>query len=155
MPKYNFERFFDLSPDILCIAGLDGFFKCINHSFQRVLGWKFEELISQPFIKFVHPDDVAATVREIEKLDKGISTISFQNRYRCLDGTYRCLRWTAFPEKETGSLFAVAHEITDLMEVIERLYLVVEASPTAMMTVDRNGTIRLVNQAVEQLFNYS
>ncbi len=155
MPKYNFERFFDLSPDMLCIAGLDGFFKCINHSFQRVLGWKFEELIGQSFINFVHPDDVAATVREIEKLDKGISTISFQNRYRCLDGTYRCLRWTAFPEKETGSLFAVAHEITDLMEVIERLYLVVEASPTAMMTVDRNGTIRLVNQAVEQLFNYS
>jgi len=140
---------------MLCIAGLDGFFKCINHSFQRVLGWKFEELIGQPFINFVHPDDVAATVREIEKLDNGISTISFQNRYRCLDGTYRCLRWTAFPEKETGSLFAVAHEITDLMEVIERLYLVVEASPTAMMTVDRNGTIRLVNQAVEQLFNYS
>jgi len=155
MPKYNFERFFDLSPDMLCIAGFDGFFKCINHSFQRVLGWKLEELISQPFINFVHPDDVAATVREIEKLGKGISTISFQNRYRCLDGTYRYLRWAVFPEKETGLLFAVAHEITDLMEMIECLYLVVEASPGAMMMVNRNGTIRLANQAVEQLFNYS
>ena len=155
MPKYNFERFFDLSPDMLCIASLDGYFKCVNHSFQRVLGWKLEELISQPFIHFVHPDDVAATVSEIEKLGKGISAISFQNRYRCLDGTYRYLRWAAFPEKETKSLFAVAHEITDLMEMIERLYLVVEASPTAMMMVNRNGAIQLVNQAVEQLLNYS
>lgn len=92
MQKYNFERFFDLSPDMLCIASLDGYFKCVNHSFQRVLGWKLEELISQPFIHFVHPDDVAATVSEIEKLGKGISAISFQNRYRCLDGTYRYLR---------------------------------------------------------------
>lgn len=50
---------------------------------------------------------------------------------------------------------AVAHEITDLMEVIERLDLVVEASPTAMMMVDRNGAIRLANRAVEQLFDYS
>lgn len=155
MQKYNFERFFDLSPDMLCIASLDGYFKCVNHSFQRVLGWKLEELISQPFIHFVHPDDVAATVSEIEKLGKGISAISFQNRYRCLDGTYRYLRWAAFPEKETESLFAVAHEITDLMEVIERLDLVVEASPTAMMMVDRNGAIRLANRAVEQLFDYS
>ena len=61
-----------------------------------------------------------------------------------------------FPEKKRNrSLDGRNNEITDLMEMIERLYLVVEASPTAMMMVNRNGAIQLVNQAVEQLFNYS
>ena len=113
---HEFQKYFELSLDMLCIAGTDGYFKRVNPAFERTLGWSTEELLSQPFMDFVHPDDVEATAREIEKLSQGIPTISFENRYRCSDGGYRCLLWNSYPQQETGLLYAIARDITDLRQ---------------------------------------
>jgi PAS domain S-box-containing protein len=103
----EFRKFFDVSIDLMCIAGTDGYFKRVNPAFPRVLGWTEEELLTKPFFDFVHPDDVEKTQMEVAKLVEGIPTISFQNRYLCKDGTYKLLRWTSFPED--GRLYAIAH----------------------------------------------
>jgi len=110
-PKSPQERLFDLSLDMLCVAGIDGYFKQINHAFERTLGHSSDDLLTRPFIDFVHPDDRAATVREMEKLSAGALTLHFENRYRCANGTYKWLSWTTFPDPE-GLLFAVARDIT-------------------------------------------
>lgn len=107
---YDFEKFFDRSIDLLCIAGTDGYFKRINPSFERVLGWTTDELLSRPFIEFVHPEDVESTNSVIEHLQAGEPTLEFENRYRCQDGTYRHLRWNAFPDSESGLIFAIARD---------------------------------------------
>ena len=48
---------------------------------------------------------------EIAKLAQGIPTISFVNRFRCADGSWKWLRWTSYPEPESGLLYAIAREI--------------------------------------------
>lgn len=106
----NFKTFFDMSLDMLCIAGTDGYFKMTNPAFEKVLGWTQEELLAEPFVALIHPEDVQATLDEVEKLSKGIPTISFVNRYRCKDGSYKYLTWTAHPDPETGILYSVARE---------------------------------------------
>jgi len=120
MPQYDFERFFDLSLDMLCIASADGYFKRVNASFQRTLGWTPEELTSRPFVDFIHPDDVAATLVEVKKLASGRPTILFRNRYRCSDGNYRHLLWTGVLESE-GVLFAIARDTTELLQLASEL----------------------------------
>lgn len=155
MSQYNFEKFFDLSVDMLCIASADGYFKRVNASFQRTLGWTIEELTSRPFIDFVHPDDIGATLQEVKKLASGLPTLSFSNRYRCSNGNYRYLLWTAFPESETGLLFAIARDTTELIEANQRLQLAIDASPAALIMVDQRGLIQLVNRETERLFGYS
>lgn len=105
----EFRKFFDVSIDLMCIAGTDGYFRRTNPAFQKVLGWSEEELRERPFFDFVHPDDVAKTQVEVAKLIQGIPTISFENRYQCRDGSYRVLRWTSYPEEDV--LYAIAHVI--------------------------------------------
>ena len=109
----EFKTLFDVSLDMLCIAGIDGYFRRVNPAFERTLGWTLEELVDKPFNEFIHPDDVEPTNREVEKLAQGIPTISFENRFRCADGTYKHLRWTSHPEPEIGLLYAAARVITD------------------------------------------
>jgi len=109
----EYRKFFDVSLDMLCIAGTDGFFKQTNPSFERILGWTQEELLNRSFLEIVHPDDVEPTVREIEKLAEGIPTVSFVNRFRCADGSYKRLLWKSFPDPETGRLYAIAHEVKE------------------------------------------
>lgn len=118
---YDFEAFFDLSLDLLCIANTNGYFERINPSFERILGWSAQELMSQPFCNFVHPQDVESTLKEIEKLASGLPTISFRNRYRCANGSYRHFLWTAHPDSETGLLFAIARDMTELIEATQKL----------------------------------
>ncbi len=111
---YDLERFFNYAVDLLCIAGTDGYFKRVNPAFTRTLGYTAEELLRQPFAELVHPDDRYDTVAEVSKLANGATTLAFENRYRCKDGSYRDLQWTSFPEAATGLLYAVAHDVTEL-----------------------------------------
>ena len=106
------KKFFSLVPDFMCIANSEGYFEVINKSFTRELGYTEEELTSQPFVNFVHPDDVENTIKEAEQLNNGINTIKFKNRYRRKNGSYLWFEWNAQLDEETGKLFAAARDIT-------------------------------------------
>ena len=106
------NRFFDLSLDLFCIAGTDGYFKRINPRFEAILGYSQKELLSRPFLYFIHPEDVEKTQRQIRYLSLGYQLHSFENRYRCKDGSYRWFAWTAIPYGNS-LLYAVARDITE------------------------------------------
>jgi PAS domain S-box-containing protein len=111
--RYDLARFFNYALDLLCIAGIDGYFKLVNPAFERVLGYTAVELLKIPFVELIHPEDRTDTVAEVRQLANGRETICFQNRYRCKDGSYRRLEWTSYPEPATGLLYAVARDVTE------------------------------------------
>lgn len=154
----DLDRIFALSPEFMCVAGLDGYFKRINPTFESALGYTHEELLACPFLDFVHHDDIASTMAEVEKLGTGAVTISFTNRYRCKDGSYRWLSWNSVPVVEEGLIFAVARDITGeratqdaLREVQERLQAIMDNSPAAIYVKDLEGRYVLVNDHVAEL----
>ncbi len=113
------HRFWRLSKDLLCVAGLDGFFKDLSPSFSASLGYSMKDLTDRPFLDFVHPDDVASTMAEMEKLRDGAATLHFRNRYRHRNGRYLWLDWSAVPEG--ASIYAIARDVTDDVVMEERL----------------------------------
>ena len=118
---YDLDRFFNYALDMLCIAGTDGYFKRVNPAFERTLGYSAEELLSKPFVDFIHPDDRDGTATEIGKLKTGTPTLSFENRFQCKDGTYKDFHWTSFPEPGTGLLYAVARDISERRRSDDRI----------------------------------
>lgn len=108
----EYEKFFEVSLDLMCIAGTDGYFKRVNPAFTRTLGWTEGELLERPFFDLVHPDDLGATEAVVAELKEGVPTVSFENRYRCTDGTYRTLVWASYPDPDTGLLYALARDVT-------------------------------------------
>lgn len=109
----DLDRFFALSLDLLCIAGLDGYFRRVNPSWTRVLGWSEAELLSRPVVDFMHPEDRERTLQARARLAKGIPVIGLENRYRCKDGSYRWLSWQSSLYREGGLVIAVARDITE------------------------------------------
>ncbi len=105
------DRFFTISLDMLCVAGTDGFFKRLNPAFEEILGYTREELLALPLLGFIHPDDVHATLNEIERQKRGFSVMSFENRYRCKDGSYRWFSWKSVPIGDM--LYSAARDVTE------------------------------------------
>ncbi|WP_413166764.1 EAL domain-containing protein [Capilliphycus salinus ALCB114379] len=115
------ERFFSLSLDLLCIASFEGYFQWVNPAFVTTLGYTEAELLSVPLSEFVHPDDRDATKAELEQIAQGKPAFNFENRYRCRDGSYRWLSWTAAPFVEEGLLYAVARDVTEYKRSVAQL----------------------------------
>jgi PAS domain S-box-containing protein len=105
------DKFFNMALDIMVIASKDKFVK-INPTMSKILGYSEAELLNQPFFAYVHPEDHEITKKEISKLQTGIQTIKFENRWICKDGSVKWLVWSASPDLSTGLLYAVAHDVT-------------------------------------------
>jgi PAS domain S-box-containing protein len=104
--------FFALSLDLLSVSGRDGYFQRVNPAFIRTFGYTEAELLDQPFISFVHPEDRSATLDELDKLAQGQPTHGFEHRFRCRDGTFRWLSWTAVSTPE-ALVYAAARDVTE------------------------------------------
>ncbi len=115
------DRFFTLSLDQLCVASLDSYFRRLNPAFERTLGFTLEDLRSRSFLEFIHPEDQAATLAELQRLSSGVPSISFENRYRCKDGTYKDLLWTSAPDPKAGLTYATARDITEQKQAARAL----------------------------------
>ncbi|MET7573067.1 nitrate- and nitrite sensing domain-containing protein [Streptomyces sp. NPDC005492] len=104
---------FHLSLDLLCIAGLDGYFKRVNPAFERTLGHSAETLLSRPWLEFVHPEDRARTRAVLDELADGAELGEFENRFLRDDGTERWLQWSARPVTGEGLIYGAARDVTE------------------------------------------
>ena len=160
--KDKLEKLFNLSLDMICIAGTDGYFKKINPAFTLTLGWTIEELLAKPFFEFIHPDDVAVTIKEIEKLGQGVKTIDFENRFITKNGDYLSINWVANPDILTGELYAIGRNDSERIIWEQALSLseekhrgFFENSQGLMCTHDLKGNFISINPAGASSIGYS
>lgn len=107
----DLERFFSAALDLFCIADTDGHFRRLNPAWESALGHPLVELESFSFLDLVHVDDRAATVEALARLRHQEEVLSFTNRYRHKDGSYRWIEWRALPFGDL--VFAAARDITE------------------------------------------
>ncbi len=110
------QRFFDLVPNMVCVTTSNGIFERLNKAWESTLGFTVDEMISKPFLEFIHPDDKNATYAEAQKHLAGQQIINFVNRYRTKSGEYKLLEWVASPSPDGKKLYAAARDITEKVE---------------------------------------
>jgi PAS domain S-box-containing protein len=109
----DLEEFFDLSIDLLCVVGFDGYFKRVNASLERTLGYEKPELFSLTVFDITHPDDVEPSREALAQLAEGHDIVGFESRVICADGTVRWLQWNTHTMPERGVVYGVARDVTD------------------------------------------
>lgn len=106
-------RLFHNAVNLGVIAGFDGFFKRLNPAWYKLLGWNEEEMRAKPMLDFIHPDDIRSTHSAIKHLALGNNLTSFENRYRCKNGSYRWLLWSSASDVKRELIYASAIDITE------------------------------------------
>ncbi|WP_293337854.1 PAS domain S-box protein, partial [Microcoleus sp. CAWBG58] len=156
------DRFFSLSPDMLCVVGFDGYIKHINPAAEKILGYSSAEMVGKLFIEFVHPDDRETTLKEAERIAAGNNSIGFENRWRCREGYYKWIAWTASTFSEEELMYGFGRDVTDRKLVQESLQhsnsilrSVIESTPDVIFVKDIQGRYAIVNSAVAQFLEKS
>lgn len=112
-PEFDFSFFFTSTPDLVCIAGKDGFFRNVNPAVINKLGFSKEELFERPISSFIHEDDKAVTHKNRQELLQGKTLFNFINRYVTKSGGYVWLEWTSIYFADKEIVFAIAKDITE------------------------------------------
>ncbi|MGE5255748.1 MAG: PAS domain S-box protein [Hyphomicrobiales bacterium] len=117
--KEELDQFFSVTLDLLCIASTDGYFLHLNPAWEKTLGYNLTELMSKRYLEFVHPEDVAATMGAMEALGGQKQVVDFSNRYRCKDGAYRQMLWSAAAVGDR--IYAAARDVTERLQAEETI----------------------------------
>jgi PAS domain S-box-containing protein len=117
---YKFENFFELSADLFCIAGFDGYFKRINPSVSKLLEYTNEELLSRPISYFIYHEDKKITADHRDDLLRNNPLLNFENRYLTKSGEIVWLSWTSMPIENDELVFAIAKNITHKKKIRRR-----------------------------------
>jgi PAS domain S-box-containing protein len=146
-------NFFHLSADMLCVAGMDGFFKKINPAFSVVLGYTEDELLEKPFFQFLHPEDLEETRNKIHQLIKGEPLWFFENRFITKSGEIKWLEWTGTPIVEENIMFAIAKDITQKKKFESERKQILDSISDNFYALDKNFNFTYLNAAAEKLLN--
>jgi PAS domain S-box-containing protein len=125
----DFETFFATSLDLLVIRDAELKIIKVNQAWEKVLGYRPEELEGQPMLSFIHPDDVAASHSQMRRVETEKDVKGVINRYRCRDGGYRYLEWRA--HQEGGLVYGVARDVTERLAIEAEMAEAKAAAETA------------------------
>jgi len=127
---FDLEYFFELSPDLLCISGYDGYFKKINSAVATTLGYTKDELFAKPIDSFIHLDDRLVTAHKRNLIIKNTPLLNFENRYMTKSGEIVWLNWTSVPIEREKVVFAIAKDITyrKRLEEYKRISILLNSS---------------------------
>ncbi|HWK05837.1 MAG TPA: PAS domain-containing sensor histidine kinase [Puia sp.] len=109
---FKIDVFFEMTPDLVCVAGKDGFFKKVNPAVIAKLGYTEKELMANPIATYIHPEDKHLTKERRTELLNGKALVNFQNRYITKTGEIVWLEWTSIYFAEREVVFAIAKDIT-------------------------------------------
>jgi two-component system cell cycle sensor histidine kinase/response regulator CckA len=154
------DLFFELSVDLLSIAGADGHFRRLNRAWESVLGYSRAELYAMHWTELVHPDDKERTIEEFRRANPA-GRMFFENRYRHRDGSHRWLEWNTIKVPAEQVFYAVARDVTERRAEQERLRAseayraaVHEASTDAIVAFDAHGRVADFNAAAERMYGF-
>ena len=111
----NFEFYLKESQDLICIVGIDGFFKKINPAFVTMLGYTEHELLQNPIVSFMYPDDIEKSSAEFEKVLGGQTSIAFENRYLTRNNAIITIEWTVTLAISKDFMYAIGRNIQDVI----------------------------------------
>ncbi len=106
------DRFFEITEDVITIAGPNSRYLRVNPAFERLTGYSAEEAGNYHVLHFIHEEDRDAVREQLIHLSHGIAVNYFENRIVSKDGNVRWISWTAIPIPEHNVVIATYRDIT-------------------------------------------
>lgn len=153
---------FNNSEELIATVNYEGNITKVNPAWKDKLGWTDEELMSRPWIDFIHPDDVERSLKRNELLIEGEASLSFVHRFKKKGDGYCYLSWNVIPLNEENLIFGIGRDITrqtlaekELGETKNLLEKTINNLHEAVFVINpENRSVILANEVASELFGY-
>lgn len=145
------NRFFNLSPDLLCIIGFDGYFKKINQAVSNLLGFTDKEILRSDIASVFNSKEDVNFFGEWEGFLQGQSLVNHENMVITKSGKAKWLSWTAVPITEEAVIFAVAKDITDKKQMELERENILESISDCFYALDNDFNFTYINKPAQIL----
>ena len=119
--KRDLDLFFDVTLDYLCIINMNGYFQKVSKSWVNDTGWPEHELVGVSLLQFVPPEDRDKVIEASKLLLSGVPLKDYHVRFKRADGSWMMLALSAVGVPERNLVIAAAHDITQQLEIEERI----------------------------------
>ncbi|MFD2161186.1 PAS domain S-box protein [Paradesertivirga mongoliensis] len=158
----NAVEFLDLSQELFCVLGTDGYLTRVNRAFQEAVGYCASELQSEPFVHFLHKDDRVSFRSYCKALESGLTVAVHENRFHCADGSCKWFSWKGAKPATENCIYAFIRDVSDQKHLEEQLQRelqtnrdIFDSLPDMVCSFDSQGIFLSVNQASERILGYS
>ncbi|MFW5787164.1 MAG: PAS domain S-box protein [Halanaerobiales bacterium] len=165
--KEELETFFDLTPDLLCIADIEGNFIKVNKAWEKKLGYKAEKLENSKILDFVHPDDLDKTKEAMNDLADQKKVLNFVNRFQDKNNNSHYIEWRSYLRGEY--IYAAARDTTRRIKAEQNLKTknnelraqrdfnntILNTLKSLVVVINTRGEIVRFNNAAEKVTGYS
>ena len=155
----RFRDMADSAPVMIWIAGLDKLCYFFNKGWLAFTGRTLDQESGNGWAEGVHPDDFDRCLKIYVESFDARRPFKMDYRLRRHDGVYRWIEDNGSPRIDGQGQFlgyiGSCIDINDRKEAEEYFKIIVEASPSAMLLLNDQGAIELVNNEFTRLFEYS
>ena len=159
--EQRYRTLLELAPDPICVHSA-GRYLYVNEAMTKLLRASSPyELVGQPIVRFVHPDDRLVVLGRIRDLiEHGQIGRLVQEKLIALDGTVATveMRASVIPWEGQPAAFVVIRDVSERREAEERLHIqaaALDAVANGVMFLDREGRIEWMNPAMASGTGYT
>ena len=153
--------FLEMSNEIFGVFDLEQGLVWSNGAAAALLGYEEAELAQMSLVDLIHHDDLVEAMALFDQHAGDVEPSGVQSRYRCKDGSWRWLEWTARMSPESGFVYGAARDVTDrhiAQEAIGAneawLQAILDHSTAAIFVKDRLGRYVVVNEVFLHSFGF-
>jgi PAS domain S-box-containing protein len=156
------------SSDLITILSEDGTILYESPSIERILGYSPEELVGQPILKYIFPEDKKAIRKAMRKLLVAGDSVTLPPmvlRFRCKDGSWCFLEASGtnlLADEAVGGIVINSRNVTDRFKVQEalrqsevRFRAIFEGAALGIALSDPTGVLLTTNPALQKMLGYS